>query len=310
MERKDRLEIDLTDLFFWIKRFWYVFLLFTVIGCVLGGSLAAYMNNVTDTADKSTQISSVKTLLTSKEIKDVEDIVDKLDLAKRKTDELTAEMSNSSHSGDALEDTIKLAEYWNNMYNQQRAVANNLDKNAHKYFELLTADPEKLPDHESVVKFAVIGGAVLFILTGLCLCAVYGMSSTVKTPGELFSMYKIPVLKDLSGKDSNDPMLTTDVSILMNNASLKKLAILYDAADGNEKKVAEKFIEAIEKKSSDISAYIVDPLSSPEELKKLSGCDSVVALVTIKKTRRPSLFEALSYCDRYGCNILGFVTLG
>lgn len=310
MERNDRLEIDLTDLFLWLMKYWYLFLLLSLMGAFLGGAYASHRNTAADSTDINVQITEVRALLTPREISDVNSIVEKLNLSKEKMNELSNEMTETGNDSDKLEASINLADYWRNVYNQQVTLANGLDKNPIKYYQLLTADPDKKPEHDSIAKYAVIGAAAFFILTVLCLCAVYGTSATVKTPGELCSAYELPVLMDFSGKKNNESMLATDISILMANASLTKLAILCDNSNEGEKAKAKVLAESLGTKSSDVKVSVVSPLSSPEELINLSDCDSVVSLVTIKKTLRPDLQEALSYCDRYGCNILGFVTIG
>ncbi len=305
MAQNDELEINISDLFFWLWKYKYLFLVVLIIGGIIGSGFASIKNILKDNVSTSEQIALIKDNLTPRESEEVESIVKKLELAKTMKDDLTAEMSLGNYRGDELEDAIMRVDYWNDQYNQQRTLALGLFNYQKDYYDLLTADPDKNPDYESIPKDAIIGSLSMFALLFLFLCFSYILSPTVKTSGELPVMFGVPLLMTIDETD----MLSTDIIIQMKNATLNNLAILFDDKNEIEKEAANRLMENLKEHSNDISLCVIAPLSSSKELQRLSECDSVVTLVSIKKTSRSHLQELFACCKRYGCNILGFVTL-
>ncbi len=309
MEYNREVELDIIDLFKWLLQYWYIFLVVIILGFIAGGSYASHNNSIMDATTLEMKISKVLEKLTPGEIKEVDDIFEKINLAQEKRDELASAMTSAGYSGDDLENAIKSAEYWNDLYSQQRSLANSLVKYQKEYYDLLTFDPDKEPEHDNVVLYAIIGGLAIALITLIAFSGYYIITNTVKTSDELTFIYHNPVLIQLSGKNAEEELLSTDISILMKNASLKKLAILIDTTCTPKNDFSEKLAKAITTILPNTSVAILDPLSSASELSTLSECDAVVPLVYIKKTSRSRLRDLISYCERYGCTTLGFVTI-
>ena len=228
MEHNEELDIDLIDLLVWLLHYWYIFVIMFFLGCILGGTYSSHKNATLNRITPDMRISEAKENLTPREIKDVEDIVANLDLAMSKRESLAKDMNSSSYSGDDLEDIIKCVDYWNSVYNQQNSKINSLSKEMKKYYDALTADPDKAPEYESVPQFAIIGGIGAICLIGFCLCGFYVLTPTIKTSNELTTMYHYPVLMHLDNKENEISVLATDISILLQKSSLTRIAILYN----------------------------------------------------------------------------------
>ena len=307
MGNYDELEIDLRDLFLWLLRYWYIFLSAIIVGCFLGGSLAVYKNHEISNTTQDKRILECQEPLTPSEIKEVDDIVANLNFAKSKRDAFAAEMNSTALTGEELADAIRRVDYWNSVYTEQRNLATALVKEKKDYYEALTADPDKQPEYESIPKYIALGGIGLLLCIGLCFCGVYVFTPSIKTIGELTPLYSYPVLADLL-RTTQKEMFSTDISIIAKNASLTRLAFLYEESSKTEKDTAEELVNML-KTQTNISANILSPLSSPTDLKTLSESDSVIIFVSIKKTKRAYLQELISYCKRYGCNVLGFAAI-
>ncbi len=309
MTRNDEPAINLDHMIRWLFRYWPVLLLALVIGASIGFGYAAYKNTCLKNYDPLVVIESKKGKLTYKEVEEVDNVANGMEYAESRKRALNDALMSSNYNGEDLEDAIKQADYWTNKYNEQKSKITDFSNDQKAYFDALNYDPDKGPKFTNYVTASVICAVVLFILVSWFFCIRYISLPAIKAPSDLNYMYDIQILRNIKSHETDVDILSTDLSILLDKNSIKKMAIIFNESTDSEKKISEQLLDKLSAASENCSFSLIGSSTSPDALKELSACDSAIILVTIMKTLRSDISEKVSYCNRYNCKVMGFVTI-
>ncbi len=291
------LEIDLRDLILWLLGYWYIFVLVIVIGGGVGLLISSQKNSAATGMTAEENIVAARAALTEFEAQDVEDTFNLFKTALSKQDELSAAISSER---DIPETLVEEGNYWTYVSVNCHNKLNGLSGASRAYYNALKNSEDIPPAKTNPVKYVAIFAMLFAIITAMFFSAFYIFTPSVKTAHELSYVYDLVVL---SGNNKTDEIISADISISMNNHSLKHLALVF--SDETSKKASERMAALLKDLSVDVNIDTLNPLSSPSELQTLSSCDSAVIIATEKKTYRNIVKDQLDFCTRYDCDVLG-----
>ena len=222
----------------------------------------------------------------------------------------------------------------NQMANVVSARINRLPAKERTYYNLLAEEPTE--EAEEVVKtiswkkWSLVGALFgLFVGCGFCMLQ-YFFDGKVKTSDEVEKLFRTHTLqhmylegkKNLFGKpakwliEADDTPLelksklcATDLYLHLEKYEYKRLFIACDLLDEKALQIAHYLKEFLSEKDSGLDIYIGNPMSSTEELERISCAEVIVVMAELKHSRVNTFSQWAAICKRLKLNTIGCVAV-